>query len=197
MKNSTYDGFKREKANRPKLPRRLKLPHLILLFPIRGHCVRFGDGVNSLEIYFQKSTNIFAIVQHMSVSFVSLQSLRVHLQNSTVILRNIVEDLCDTAYQKYCNRHVARSLFTLRDPAPFMSYEWHAIRSCSLGQGAIMKYACSLKHLQAHVKDIFLKLVPGSLQKVSFFRNNLDLCSGIDFFMMRVLMLGMKKYKSM
>ena len=60
------------------------------------------DGVNPLESYFQKSTNISAIVQHMRVSFVSLQSLRVCLQNSTVILRNIVEDLCDMAYQKYC-----------------------------------------------------------------------------------------------
>ena len=37
------------------------------------------DGVNPLESYFQKSTNISAIVQHMSVSFVSLQSTRVHL----------------------------------------------------------------------------------------------------------------------
>ena len=51
------------------------------------------DGVNPLESYLQKSTNISAIVQHMSVSFVSLQSSRVCLQNSTVILRNIVEDL--------------------------------------------------------------------------------------------------------
>ena len=43
------------------------------------------DGVNPLESYFQKSTNISVIVQHMSVSFVSLQSSRAHLQNSTVI----------------------------------------------------------------------------------------------------------------
>ena len=57
----------------------------------------FVDGVNPLESYFQKSTNISAIVQHMSVSFVSLQSSRVRLQNSTVMLRNIVEDLRDTA----------------------------------------------------------------------------------------------------
>ena len=60
------------------------------------------DGVNPLESCFQKSTNISAIVQHMSVSFVSRQSSRVHVQSSTVILRNKVEDLCDTAYQKYC-----------------------------------------------------------------------------------------------
>ena len=59
------------------------------------------DGVNQLQSYFQKSTNISAIIQHMSVSFVSLQSSRVHLQSSTVKLGNIVEDLCDTAYQKY------------------------------------------------------------------------------------------------
>ena len=58
--------------------------------------------MNPLESYFQKSTNILAIIQHMSVSFVSLQSSRVHLQNSTVILKDIVEDLCDMADQKYC-----------------------------------------------------------------------------------------------
>ena len=51
----------------------------------------FVDGVTPLESYFQKSTNISAIVQHISVSFVSLQSSRVRLQNSTVILRNIVK----------------------------------------------------------------------------------------------------------
>ena len=37
------------------------------------------DGVNLQESYFQKSTNISAIIQHMSLSFVSLRSSRVHL----------------------------------------------------------------------------------------------------------------------
>ena len=37
------------------------------------------DAVNPTESYFQKSTNISAIVQYMSVSFVSLQSSRVHI----------------------------------------------------------------------------------------------------------------------
>ena len=61
------------------------------------------DGVDLLESSFQKSTNTSAIVPHvMSVSFVSLQSSRVHLQSSIVILRNTVEDFCDTAYRKYC-----------------------------------------------------------------------------------------------
>ena len=59
-------------------------------------------GVNPPESDFQKSTNIFATVQYMSVSFVSLRSSRVHLQNSTVILKNIAKDLCDTAYKKNC-----------------------------------------------------------------------------------------------
>ena len=68
------------------------------------------DGVNPLESYFQKSTNISAIVQHMSVSFVSLQSSRVHLQSSTVLLRKIVEDLCDTAYQKYCKSVISKEV---------------------------------------------------------------------------------------
>ena len=81
------------------------------------------DGMNPLESYFQKSTNISAIIQHMSVSFVSLQSSRVHLQNSTVILRNILEDLCDMADQKYCKIvNFERSLFTLRDPTPLTFY---------------------------------------------------------------------------
>ena len=57
------------------------------------------DGVNPLQSSFLKSTNISAITRHMSVSFVSLESSKVRLQNCTVILRNIVEDLCDTAYQ--------------------------------------------------------------------------------------------------
>ena len=68
------------------------------------------DGVNPLESYFQKSTNISAIVQHMSVLFVSLQSSRVHLQNSTVILVNRVEDLCDTPYQKYCKIVISKEV---------------------------------------------------------------------------------------
>ena len=49
------------------------------------------DGVNPLESYLQISTNISAIVQHMSVSFVSLRSSRVHLQNNTFILRKAVK----------------------------------------------------------------------------------------------------------
>ena len=68
------------------------------------------DGVNPLESFFQKSTNISAIIRNMSVSFVSLQSSRVHLQNSTVILRNIIEDLCDTADQKYCKIVISKEV---------------------------------------------------------------------------------------
>ena len=40
-------------------------PHVAIVF-----CT--DDGVNPRESYFQKSTNISAIVQHMSVSFVFL-----------------------------------------------------------------------------------------------------------------------------
>ena len=32
------------------------------------------DGVNPQESYFQKCTNISAVVQHMSVSFITLRS---------------------------------------------------------------------------------------------------------------------------
>ena len=68
------------------------------------------DGVNPLESYFQKFINISAIAKHMSVSFVSRQSSRVHLQNSTVILSNIVEDLCDKASQKYCKIVISKEV---------------------------------------------------------------------------------------
>ena len=37
------------------------------------------DGVNPRESYFEKSTNISAIVQQMGVSFVSQQNSRGHL----------------------------------------------------------------------------------------------------------------------
>ena len=43
------------------------------------------DGVNPQEKYFQKFIDISAIAQHMSVSFVSLRSSRVHVENNTVI----------------------------------------------------------------------------------------------------------------
>ena len=67
-------------------------------------------GVNPLESYFQKSTNISAIVQHKSVSFVSLRSSRVHLQNNTFILRKVVESLCDMAYQNYCKIVISKEV---------------------------------------------------------------------------------------
>ena len=77
------------------------------------------DGVNPLESYFQKSTSISPIVQHMSVSFVSLRRSRVHFQNNAFILRKIMENHCDMADQKYCKIVVSKEvLFTLRDPAP-------------------------------------------------------------------------------
>ena len=68
------------------------------------------DGVNPLGSYFQKSTNISAIVQHMSVSFVSLRSSRVHLHNNTFILRKVVENLFDMAYQKYCKIVISKEV---------------------------------------------------------------------------------------
>ena len=64
--------------------------------------------------------NISAIVQHMNVSLASRRSSRVRLQNRTFILRKVVENLCDMAFQKYCKIVVSKDvcLFTLRDPAP-------------------------------------------------------------------------------
>ena len=67
-------------------------------------------GVNPLESYSQKSTNISAIVQHMNVSSVSLQNSRVHLQNNTFILRNVVENHCDMAYQNYCKIVISKEV---------------------------------------------------------------------------------------
>ena len=56
------------------------------------------DGVNPQESHFKKSTSISAIVQHMSVSFVFLRSLRDHLKSK------VVDNFRDMAYQKYCKR---------------------------------------------------------------------------------------------
>ena len=89
-------------------------PHLTIVF-----CTDFGGWGESTQKLFLKATNISAIVQHMSVSFVSSQRSRVHLQSSTVILRNIVEDICDMAYQEYCKIVISKEVFlSLRDPAP-------------------------------------------------------------------------------
>ena len=68
------------------------------------------DGVNPLESYLQKSTNISAIVQHMSVSFASLRSTRVYVQNSTFILRKILKNPCDLAYQIYCEIVISKEV---------------------------------------------------------------------------------------
>ena len=68
------------------------------------------DGVKPQESYFQKSTNISAIVRQTSVSFVSLRSSRVHLQNNTFILRKIVANLCDMAYQKYSKMVISKEI---------------------------------------------------------------------------------------
>ena len=68
------------------------------------------DGVNPQQSYFQKSTNMSAIVQLMNVSFVSLRSSRVHLQNNTFILRKVVEYLYDMAHQKCCKIVVSKDV---------------------------------------------------------------------------------------
>ena len=68
------------------------------------------DEVNPQKSCIQKPTNISAIVQHMSVSFVSLRGSRVHLQNNTFILRKIVENLSDMAYQKYCKIVISKEV---------------------------------------------------------------------------------------
>ena len=62
------------------------------------------DGVNPQE----RSTNISATEQHTSVSFVSLRNTRVYLQKNTFILRKVVENHCDMAYQKCCKIAVSK-----------------------------------------------------------------------------------------
>ena len=59
------------------------------------------DGVNPQESYFQKSINISAIVQHECFVCFSTK-LKSTSSNNTFIFRKIVENLCDMAYQKYC-----------------------------------------------------------------------------------------------
>ena len=70
----------------------------------------FVDGVNPHKSDFQKSTNISAIVQHMSVSFVSLRITRVHLQNNTFIFEKNSGNHCDMADQKYYQIVVAKEV---------------------------------------------------------------------------------------
>ena len=77
---------------------------------------KFGGWDESTIKLLLKSINISAIVQHMSVSFVSLRSSRVYFQNNAFILRKVVGNLCDMAFLQ--NRRFERSLFTLCDPAP-------------------------------------------------------------------------------
>ena len=70
------------------------------------------DGVNPQESYFRKSTNISAIIQHMSVSFVSLRSSRVRLQNNTFILKkkqwkvSVIWPIKSTAKSSFRNKFV-------------------------------------------------------------------------------------------
>ena len=70
-------------------------PHVAIVF--RSDFGGLGEPTIKL---LQKSTNISAILQRMSVWFTSLENSRVHLQNNTYILRNVVENLCDMDYQK-------------------------------------------------------------------------------------------------
>ena len=46
----------------------------------------------------------------MNVSFVSLRSTRVHLQNNTFVLRKEVESHCDMAFQKYYKIGVSKEV---------------------------------------------------------------------------------------
>ena len=76
------------------------------------------DGLNPQKSYFQKFTNISAIVQLMSVSFLSLRSSRVHLQNNTFILRKTVEisaiwpikSTAKSSFRKNCLHYVTLPL---------------------------------------------------------------------------------------
>ena len=69
----------------------------------------------------------------MSVSFVSLQSTRVHLQSNIFIFRKGVETHCDMAKKKILrNRHfVGSSLFTLCDPALLMKIRYDDTTLCT------------------------------------------------------------------
>ena len=70
-------------------------PHVAIVF--RSDFGGWGEFTIKL---LQKSTNISAILQRMSVWFISLENSRVHLQNNTYNLRKVVENLCDMGYQK-------------------------------------------------------------------------------------------------
>ena len=80
-------------------------PHVAIV-----SCSDFGGWGESTIKLLLKSTNISAILLHMSVWFVSLKNLRVHLQNNTYILRKVVENVCDMYYQKYCKIVVSKEV---------------------------------------------------------------------------------------
>ena len=61
-------------------------------------------------------------MQHMSVSFVSLRSTRVHLQNNIFILGKVMENHCDMAYQKSAKSSFRKKFVYITWPCPFKLY---------------------------------------------------------------------------
>ena len=69
-------------------------------------CGGWGESIRKLL----HTTNSSAIARHMSASFVFVENSRVHLQNNTFMLRNVVENLCDIAYQRLCELIVLKEV---------------------------------------------------------------------------------------
>ena len=122
MKTSVLHRSNEHGKDRCQLPVRFKgtgsrnRKHICYLYNLNccpheaiGFCTDFGGWGESTS-YFQKSTNISAILQPMSVSFVSLRNSRVHLQINTFILRNVVLNLCDDACRKFCKIVISKEV---------------------------------------------------------------------------------------
>ena len=58
----------------------------------------------------KQTCNTFAIAQHINILFVSLRNSTIHFQSNTFILRKVKENLCDTAYKKYCEIAISKEV---------------------------------------------------------------------------------------
>ena len=73
-------------------------------------CTDFG-GCNESKV------KLLLKMHHMSVLFGSLRKSRVHFQSNIFILRKVMENLCDMAYQEHCKVVVSKEVSTSRDSA--------------------------------------------------------------------------------
>ena len=114
-----WDHLHRVKAqghvtvNKPDLYNLYCFPHVAIVF-----CTDFGGWGKSTRKLLPK-IHQYLCNRTTYECFVCFSTKLKSPSSKYVILRNIVEDLCDKADQKYCKIvNFERSLFTLHDTAP-------------------------------------------------------------------------------